>query len=109
LQSLLRLLSLEVKAYSSAEDFLAIPKLACRACIVTEIQLPGLDGLELQDELKSRGVNLPVIILASQGDVATAVRALRAGAVDFIEKPFVDRVLTRRIKKTLGLNESPRN
>ena len=105
LQSLLRLLSLEVETHASAESFLATPKLASHACIVTEIQLPGLDGLELQEELRSSGVNLPVIILASHGDVATAVRALRAGALDYIEKPFVDRVLTERIREALGLNE----
>lgn len=102
LQSLLRQLSLEVEAFSSAESFLAQPELAKRACVVTEVQLPGLGGLELQSELKSRGVDLPVIVLASRGDVATAVRALRAGAVDFIEKPFVDRVLTERIKEALA-------
>lgn len=105
LQSLLRLLSLEVQAFSSAESFLATPELASRACIVTEIHLPGLDGLELQGELRARGLDLPVIVLASQADVATAVRALRAGAIDFIEKPFVDRVLTERIKEALNLNE----
>ena len=109
LASLLRLLSLEVETYSSAEIFLAESSFAPRACVVTEVQLPGLGGLELQEELKSRGVDLPMIVLASRGDVATAVRALRSGAVDYIEKPFVDRVLTDRITEVLGLNEKSGN
>ena len=82
--------------------------LAEQACIVTELQLPGLGGLELQEELKNRGVDVPMIVLASRGDVATAVRALRGGALDYMEKPFVDRVLTDRIREALGLNQKPR-
>ena len=105
LQSLLRLLGLEVETHSSAESLLSRQTLARPGCIVTELQLPGIGGLELHEELKSRGVDLPVIVLASRGDVATAVRALRAGAIDFIEKPFVDRVLTDRIEEVLRLTE----
>ena len=106
LESLLRLLDLEVETYASAEVFLASSSLANNACVVTEIQLPGMGGLELHEELKSRNLDLPVIVLASRGDVATAVRALRGGAVDFIEKPFVDRVLTDRILQALGITEA---
>lgn len=108
LTSLLRLLSLEVETYSSAESFLAQASFAPQACVVTELQLPGLGGLELQEKLKSRGVDLPMIVLASRSDVATAVRALRSGAIDFIEKPFVDRVLTERITEALGLEKKTR-
>jgi len=108
LTSLLRLLSLEVETYASAESFLAQASFAAQACVVTELQLPGLGGLELQETLKSRGVDLPMIVLASRSDVATAVRALRCGAIDFIEKPFVDRVLTERITEVLGLEKKTR-
>lgn len=104
LESLLRLLELEVESYSTAEELLARNTFDSHACVVAEVQLPGMSGLELHDELKARGTNLPVILLASRGDVPTAVRALRGGAVDFIEKPFVDRVLAARIEEVLGLS-----
>jgi FixJ family two-component response regulator len=103
LHSLLRLLEFNVKSFSSAEEILAEPALASHACIVTEIHLPGMNGLELQEELKARGIDLPIIVLAGRGDVALAVRALRGGAADFIEKPFVDRILTRRIREVLAV------
>lgn len=109
LESLLRLLSLEVETHASAESFLQSSPTAEQACIVAEVQLPGIDGLELFEELESRGIHLPMIVLASRGDVATAVRALRAGALDYIEKPFVDRVLTQRIKEALGLDRASRH
>lgn len=109
LGSLLRLLRLEVETHASAESFLTNSRIARHACVVTEMQLPGIGGLELHEELKSRGIDLPVIVLSGRGDVATAVRALRGGAVDFIEKPFVDRLLTDRILEVLGFTEKPRH
>jgi two-component system response regulator FixJ len=105
LHYLLRLLDLNVECFGSAEGLLNLPKLADKACVVTEVHLPGMTGLELLEELESRAVKVPVIVLASRADVPTAVRALRRGAVDFIEKPFVDRVLTQRIREALGLTD----
>lgn len=101
MRSLLGLLDFRVETFASAEDLLARGRLEPPACVVTEVHLPGISGIELQARLKERGVDLPVIVLAARSDVAMAVRALRAGAVDFIEKPFVDRILTRRIQQAI--------
>ena len=71
-------------------------------CLLLDIQMPGMDGLELQARLNDRGVLLPVIVMTGQGDVPTAVRAMKAGAVDFIEKPFADERLLAAIESALG-------
>ena len=79
----------------------AAPGLAA-GCILLDVQMPGMDGLMLQAELRARGGGLPVIVMTGQGDVATAVRAMKAGAADFIEKPFSDEVLVTAIEAALG-------
>lgn len=74
------------------------------ACAVVDIRLPGMSGIELQEELRRRGSTLPIIIITGHGDVAAAVRALKAGAIDFIEKPFNDRQLLDRVRQALDLS-----
>jgi FixJ family two-component response regulator len=69
--------------------------------LVTGLELPGMSGLELLRELHDRGVQAPTILLAGESDVATAVGAIRAGAVDFIQKPVIDRILLRRVRDAL--------
>ena len=69
---------------------------------MTEVELPGLSGLDLLDRLRERQIELPAVVLAGRGDVGQAVRAMRSGAVDFLEKPFVDRVLLKRVLQVLG-------
>jgi two-component system response regulator FixJ len=95
-----------VEAYDSAKAFLAgyKPKEAC--CVVADIRMPDMDGLELQEEIIRRGLGLPVIIITGHGDVPLAVRAMRAGAVDFIEKPFDDEALRSSIER--GIAQSRR-
>ena len=80
----------EVRQFASAKAFLAELKPE-RGCIVTDVKMPGMDGLELQRELNSRGIRLPTIVITGYGDIAMAVQAMRNGAIDFIEKPFEDR------------------
>jgi FixJ family two-component response regulator len=83
--------------YASAEDFLAALRPGFAGCVIADIRMPGLSGLELQQELARRGVNLPVVIVTAHGDVASARAAFRADAVDFLEKPFDDDAVVRAI------------
>jgi two-component system response regulator FixJ len=104
-RSLERLLSsagFAAVSYPTPEAILdAAPGLAA-GCILLDVRMPGMDGLMLQAELRARGGELPVIVMTGQGDVATAVRAMKAGAADFIEKPFNDEVLVTAIEAALG-------
>jgi len=77
-----------VEAYESGADLLKNSNHLGEGCILLDIRMPGMDGLEVQEVLQEKGVNLPVIIMTGHGDVSLAVRAMKAGAVDFIEKPF---------------------
>ncbi|MFA9479130.1 response regulator FixJ [Phycisphaerales bacterium AB-hyl4] len=77
-------------------------------CIVADIRLPGMSGLDLQDRLREMGVRLPFVVITGHGDVPLAVRAMKAGAVDFIEKPFSDRKLLDRIQHALKHDEKRR-
>ena len=106
LAALLEAEGFAVEAFASAKAFLAgfAPKEAC--CVVADIRMPDMDGLELQEEIIRRGWGLPVIIVTGHGDVPLAVRAMKAGAVDFIEKPFDDEVLRASIGR--GLAQSRR-
>src|SRR5689334_17129390 len=86
-----------VRAYDNGSEILkAAPRLEA-GCILLDIRMPGMDGLEVQEALKSKGVTLPVIIMTGHGDVGLAVRAMKAGAIDFIEKPFEKAVLLAAI------------
>jgi len=84
---------LHVKTYASATAFLEECGQVQTGCLITDIRMPGLSGLDLQNELKVRGIEIPVIVISGHGDVQTAVRAMKAGAFDFIEKPFNDQLL----------------
>jgi two-component system response regulator FixJ len=92
---------LAVRAYDSGTAFLEALKGLLPGCIVSDIRMPGIDGLELQRRLNGLGVKLPVIIITGHADVRLAVDAMKAGAVDFIEKPFDDDVLLAAISAAL--------
>lgn len=88
-----------VRAYESGIELIkAAPNLET-GCILLDIRMPGMDGLEAQEALKAKGVTLPVIIMTGHGDVRLAVQAMKAGAVDFIEKPFEKAVLLGSIEQ----------
>jgi two-component system response regulator FixJ len=89
------------KAYESANAFLSGAAIELPTCVVSDIRMPGLNGIELVRELKGRGTTCPVILITGHGDVALAVEAMKAGAVDFIEKPFDDEVLIGAIRAAL--------
>jgi FixJ family two-component response regulator len=88
LSLLLSLRGYRTATFASAEDFLAAIDPSFAGCVIADIRMPGMSGLELQHELARRGVGLPVVIVTAHGDVASARSAFRADAVDFLEKPF---------------------
>jgi two-component system, LuxR family, response regulator FixJ len=87
-----------VRIHESASAFLAVLPTAQPGCIVTDVRMPGIDGLELQRQLNARRADLPVIVITGHGDVPLAVEAMKAGAIDFIEKPFSDKTLLAAIR-----------
>ena len=98
---------LTARTYASAAEFLAVADAAEPGCVVTDIRMPGMNGLELVGELKSRGVALPIVVITGHGDVPLAVEAMKAGVADFLEKPFSDDVLLATIRRCLdGLAQS---
>lgn len=101
LDRLFRLHSLSVISFPSAEEFLESFNGNTAACLMVEVDLPGLSGLGLLETLSRREVDLPTIVLSGRGNVPNAVRAFRAGAVDFVEKPFVPHVLVRRAREAI--------
>lgn len=87
--------------YDSAVAFLSAPALDAPACVVSDIRMPGMSGIELVRKLRSSGKPWPVILITGHGDVALAVEAMKAGAIDFIEKPFDDAALLGAIRAAL--------
>lgn len=88
----------QVQTYESGFELLKSAGGLRHGCILLDIRLPGMDGLEVQQALKGKGVTLPVIIMTGHGDITLAVRAMKAGAIDFIEKPFEKAVLLSSIE-----------
>jgi two-component system response regulator FixJ len=98
---LLRTASIPVRSYASAEQFLeALP--VENGCVVTDIRMPGMTGIELMGRLKQLGVNMPVIVMTGHGDVPLAVEAMKSGASDFLEKPFDDETMLTAINAALN-------
>jgi two-component system response regulator FixJ len=101
LSFLLEMNDLPARTYASALEFLEVAEGLTSGCIVTDVRMPEMSGLELVRRLKERGVALPVVVITGHGDVPLAVEAMRAGVIDFIEKPFDDEVLLRSIHTAL--------
>ncbi len=102
LGGLIASVGLRVETYASAREFLDAFEPGSPGCLLLDIRMPGMSGLELQKELAERAAGLPVIILTGHGDVQLAVHAMKAGAVDFIEKPFNNELLLDRIQKAVA-------
>lgn len=108
LRWLIESVGLHVETYPSAADFLANYDPVRPGCLVLDVRMPGMSGLELQEKLATRHAPVPIIVITGHGDVAMAVRAMKTGAVDFIEKPFNDQVLLDRIQQSLDKDAETR-
>lgn len=105
LRWLLESVDFSVQVFDSATAFLDGYGGERPACLVLDVRMPGMSGLDLQDELVRRGVTIPMIMISAHGDVPVAVRALKSGAIDFIEKPFSDQLLLDRVRQALQRDE----
>jgi two-component system response regulator FixJ len=104
LTMLLRIAGYAVQVFDSAKRFLHEERTAQKGCLIVDIRMPDMDGLELQQELIRRGSPLPVIVVTGHGDVPLAVQAMKAGAIDFLEKPFARDVLLDAVRRALDRN-----
>lgn len=102
LRLLLKSSGMRVETFASAEEFLGACRPPLSGCLLVDVRMPGMSGLELQERLATHGIRLPVIVITGHGDVAMAVRAMKAGAVDFIEKPFDNAALLECLRNTLA-------
>ncbi|MBX6425914.1 MAG: response regulator transcription factor FixJ [Variibacter sp.] len=105
---LLKTAQLDVQTYESASAFLKALPQTDHCCVVTDVRMPGIDGLELLRRLKALNHTIPVIIITGHGDVPLAVEAMKIGAVDFLEKPFDDDVLLAAVRSALNRHEQDR-
>ena len=108
MQALMDSVNLEHEIFGSADEFLEKVGHQRAGCLVLDIRMPGLGGLELQEELIKRESTLPIIFITGHGDVPMAVEAMQKGAVDFIQKPFRDQELLDRIREALATDEERR-
>jgi two-component system response regulator FixJ len=98
-----------VESWASGVEFLKDVKNAERGCVLLDVRMPEMDGLEVQQEMAKRGIDMPVVVLTGHGDVGVAVQAMRAGAVNFIEKPYEKEALLGAIEEAYGRLDRDRN
>lgn len=108
LRFLLETVGHSVRTYSSVADFLSVGGPEARGCLVLDVRMPGESGLDLLERAEQRGLRMPIIMLTGHGDVPMAVRAMKAGAVEFLSKPCPDQVLIEAIARALALDERQR-
>jgi FixJ family two-component response regulator len=101
LKRLIKSVGLKVTTFTSAQEFLDHDHSDIPSCLVLDIRMPGLSGLELQDQMAAAGLNMPIIFITGHGNIPTSVRAMKAGAVDFLEKPFDDQALLDAIHQAI--------
>lgn len=101
LESLIRSTGLNVQSFSSAQEFLTSPREDRASCLVLDVRLPGLSGLDLQKRLAELTVNIPIIFITGHGNIPMSVRAMKAGAVEFLTKPFPDQDLLDAIQHAI--------
>lgn len=108
LRLLLNSVGLEVETFGSAQTFLDTYDPARPGCLILDVRMPGMCGPELQEKLQAKQISIPIIIITGHGDVPTAVRTMKAGAIDVIEKPFNDQTLLDRVQQALQQDQQQR-
>ena len=98
---LVQTIGIDVREYATGEAFLSDPRNRDASCVVLDISMPGLTGLEVQVRMVEEGMNVPVIFVTGHGDVPSAVNAMRNGAVDFLQKPFDDQTFLERVQQCI--------
>ena len=105
---LLTMIGFRVEVHESATSYLAAAPHSGKTCLVTDLRMPDMSGVDLLEKMKERGRMVPAVVISGHGDVPMAVAAMKAGAVDFIEKPFEDEVLVEAIKRAASqFDETP--
>jgi RNA polymerase sigma factor (sigma-70 family) len=104
LKWLIESVGLAVETYATADEFMNNYYPGRAGCLLLDVRMPGMSGLELQEHFAKNDVNIPIIIITGHGDVPMAVRAMKSGAIDFIEKPFNDELLLESIRNALALD-----
>ena len=99
--SLIRSIGMHVESFGSAQEFMASSRPDAPACLVLDVRMPGLSGLDLQRELTDAGIHIPIIFITGHGDIPMSVRAMKAGAVEFLTKPFRDQDLLDAIAQAI--------
>jgi FixJ family two-component response regulator len=108
LESLVRSAGYKVETFASAQDFLASSRPDAPSCLVLDVRLPGLSGLDLQNRIAGANREIPIVFITGHGDVPTSVRAMKAGAIEFLMKPFPDRDLLDAIEQAIKRAQSAR-
>ncbi len=108
LQWLIESVGMQVEVYASADDFLSNYYPGRAGCLLLDVRMPGMSGLDLQERFVRQHIRIPIIIITGHGDVPMAVRAMKAGATDFIEKPFNDELLLDSLRNALELDAKQR-
>ncbi len=108
LKWLIESVGMHVETYASADEFIRNYYPGRAGCLLLDVRMPGMSGLELQQHFQENQIKIPIIIITGHGDVPMAVRAMKAGAVDFIEKPFNDELLLQSIRTALNMDVEQR-
>ncbi len=103
---LLKAEGMDVETHSSASAFLGAAQKSCKGCVVADVSLPGISGIELVSAMKERGLSIPVIMITGHGDVQLAVKAMKLGACDFIQKPFQHEALVEAVKAAVKRSDN---
>jgi FixJ family two-component response regulator len=106
LEALISLAGWQSETFASAQAFLAHPRVRAPSCLILDVSLPDLNGLELQERIAADRIDIPIIFITGHGDVPTTVKAMKAGATEFLTKPFADDVLLSAIRHAIGRSET---